>query len=85
VIYEALSYGCPVIVSDQTPWTGLEQKEIGWDIQLSNKFKFTEVLNTCISMDIKSYSKMSENAFLFAREYADKDTAVTDTIKMFNS
>ena len=34
VILESLSAGCPVIISDQTPWRNLHEKGIGWNIQI---------------------------------------------------
>ena len=35
-IYESLHAGCPVIISDQTPWRNLESVFAGWDISLLN-------------------------------------------------
>jgi len=34
VILESLSAGRPVLISDQTPWKGLEKEECGWDVPL---------------------------------------------------
>src|SRR4029077_18366186 len=31
-IVEALAAGCPLVTSDQTPWTALRQRGIGWDL-----------------------------------------------------
>lgn len=36
VIAEALSAGTPVLLSDQTPWRGLHNKGVGWDLPLEN-------------------------------------------------
>jgi glycosyltransferase involved in cell wall biosynthesis len=30
-IFEALAVGCPVLISDQTPWKNLQEKKAGWD------------------------------------------------------
>jgi glycosyltransferase involved in cell wall biosynthesis len=35
VICEALSAGCPVLISDQTPWRHLQEEGAGWDIPLA--------------------------------------------------
>ena len=35
VILEALVAGCPVLTSDRTPWRGLQDIEVGWDLPLS--------------------------------------------------
>ena len=34
VILESLSAGRPVLISDQTPWRGLEEEKCGWDLKL---------------------------------------------------
>ena len=36
VFIEALAAGCPLIISNRTPWLELEKKGIGWDIPLEN-------------------------------------------------
>ena len=30
-IVEAWAHGCPVLISDRTPWRGLEAHNVGWD------------------------------------------------------
>ena len=35
VIVEALAAGCPILISDQTPWRDLEKEGVGWDLPLS--------------------------------------------------
>lgn len=63
VISEALIGGCPVIISDQTPWRDLEQKQAGWDIGLANKEKFKHVLHSCVIETQEDYMEHSEKAF----------------------
>jgi len=43
-IFEALSLGIPVLVSDQTSWRDLEQERAGWDLNLSQPDQFRAVL-----------------------------------------
>jgi len=47
VIAEALSVGCPVIISNQTPFSDAEQYLAGWVVTLENKSGFTQAVN-CI-------------------------------------
>lgn len=51
VIAESLIVRTPVIVSDQTPWRGLEEAGIGWDIALNNEKKFVKAINRIIQMN----------------------------------
>ena len=62
VILEALCTGCPVLISDQTPWRDLEEKGVGWDLPLSKPEMFREVLQRCVDMNNEEYVKWSERA-----------------------
>jgi glycosyltransferase involved in cell wall biosynthesis len=62
IIAEALASGCPLIISDRTPWINLEEKGIGWDLPLDNKIKWLDTLRYCINLDNDSYSKLAINA-----------------------
>lgn len=73
IIAEALASGCPLIISDKTPWINLEEKGIGWDLPLDDKAKWIDTLNHCISLDNKSYCELAANA----RNYLNKWLADT--------
>lgn len=62
VIAESLANGCPIIISDQTPWRKCQEKGIGWDIPI-DKEQFLNTLSEAVSMDPINYMKMVENAY----------------------
>src|SRR5699024_2078193 len=64
VISESLISGTPVIISNQTPWKNLEQKQVGWDISLQSKNIFVKVLKKALSLEQDKYQIMSEAAFM---------------------
>jgi glycosyltransferase involved in cell wall biosynthesis len=66
VISEALSAGCPVLISDQTPWRNLEAERVGWDIPLDQPERFHAVLRECVEGDQQWFSVLSENATKYA-------------------
>lgn len=66
VFIEALAAGCPILISDNTVWTDIEEKKVGWQIPLDRPERFVEAINACIAMDAQEYSQMSSRA----REYA---------------
>ncbi len=72
VILEALLAGCPVLISDRTPWRGLESKGAGWDLPLDNPEQFQAVLQHCIQMDAQSHSALSERARDYGLQYYKK-------------
>lgn len=49
-IAEALQAGCPVVISDRTPWRHLEELGVGWDLPLGDPAAFTRVLQHCADM-----------------------------------
>ena len=77
VILEALCSGCPVLISDRTPWRSLEGKGIGWDITLDRPEMFRKVIQTCIDMDSVEHKKWSERA----REYGLQVTKDEKTVE----
>ncbi|MCY7346014.1 MAG: glycosyltransferase family 4 protein [Pyrinomonadaceae bacterium] len=69
VFVEALAVGCPLLISDRTPWTNLESRQIGWDVPLEESAKWVEKINYCISLDNITYTKLSANARSFAADW----------------
>lgn len=69
VISEALAAGCPVLLSDQTPWRGLAAKGAGWDLPLGSPEKFRAALERAVAMDEKEFAAASEAARRFARDF----------------
>jgi len=49
VIAEALGAGCPVLLSDRTPWRGLHPAGAGWDFPLEDAGLFRNVLEECVA------------------------------------
>jgi glycosyltransferase involved in cell wall biosynthesis len=68
-ILEAMAAGCPVVISDQTPWRDLAAKQIGWDIPLCDRVAWRAVLQECIDMEQTAYQRLSEAARLFAIQW----------------
>ena len=66
VFIEALAAGCPLLISDRTPWRDLDEKQIGWDIPLENQEKWRKKINDCITLDDETYSNMSASARNFS-------------------
>lgn len=70
VIIEALLHGCPIIISDQTPWRNLVQENIGWDIPLDQEDTFVKTISEAINMSSEDYHQKSEKAVLYAQKMA---------------
>jgi glycosyltransferase involved in cell wall biosynthesis len=68
VIAEALAAGCPVLISDNTPWTGLEEKGVGWEIPLSDVAGFQVVLRSLADMTHEAFARLSRRAQAYGRQ-----------------
>jgi glycosyltransferase involved in cell wall biosynthesis len=82
VFLEAMAAGCPLIISDRTPWLNLQEKKLGWDLPLENPEEWLKVLNKCIQMDELNYSKLSANARNFACEWLQNSEIEESTLRM---
>lgn len=60
-IAEALVHGIPVIISDRTPWRGLEAAGVGWDLPLTTD-AFVPILRRACAMDEGEYRRLCESA-----------------------
>lgn len=83
VISEALIGGCPVIISDQTPWRKLEDIGVGWDIELYNKRKYISSLQYCIDMNQDEYNQISKQAFDYAKMSSNSPEDIKRHVSLF--
>lgn len=75
VIAESLACGCPVLLSDTTPWNMLEEFGAGWVIPLNQKQKYISILQYAIDMTNNDWTKLSDNAIeLYLKEQKKEDT-----------
>lgn len=83
VISEALIGGCPLIISDQTPWRGLEELSVGWDIALSDEDKFRKVLKHCMDLSKEEYTSLSMNAFEYGKKHSNSQDDISKAYELF--
>ena len=55
VIVEALLSQCLIVISDQTPWTDINNNG-GWALPLEDDGEFVEILNKIVNMNEEEYS-----------------------------
>ena len=83
VIYEAISIGRPVIISDQTPWRNLDKRKAGFDVDISSHTQLQQALETAYAMNSKEWMKYCNGALRLA-EIAHEE-ARSKTIKLFSN
>ncbi len=82
-IYECLSAGRPVIISDQTPWQNLERLGAGFDIAQEDKAGFLHALSTFYKMGQNDFNCRCMQAYSTAKDYLDKHEFKKDYLEMF--
>lgn len=83
VILEALNAGCPVLTSDQTPWSQLAARQAGWSLPLSEPEQFHRALNELISMDQTAFGEMSQRARNYASDFSENPDLVRASRDLF--
>ena len=85
VFIEALASGCPLIISNTTPWRNLAQAGVGWDLSLDKPQQWIEVLNECAAMDNDEYQKISARARDFAVQWLSDPAIETSNIQVLEA
>lgn len=75
VILEAMTAGCMILISDQTPWRGLAEKKVGWDIALSKQDRFKEILQICVAMSDDEFMAWSNCATIYAQNFIESHSS----------
>lgn len=83
VIFEALSAGCIPVISDQTPWQGIQERNAGFVLALDDPDSFTMTLEQIAAMPGEMRNKMAENAVMYAREKLNDSRKETGYRKIF--
>lgn len=80
---ESLTAGRPLLISDRTPWRGLEADRAGWDLPLDRPEAFTQAVERLCGMDQVTFDLWSQGAFNRGTRYLDDTTAVEESMKLF--
>ncbi|MEC5145313.1 glycosyltransferase [Chitinophaga sp. 212800010-3] len=83
IIYEALSMGCPTLISDRTPWQDLEEYKAGWVLPLDKQEKIRKTLQQCIDMSETEYRNLSDAAFAYSKDFFDRTGVLADNLNLF--
>ncbi len=83
-IVESMLHHRPVVISDKTPWNGINQADAGYAIPLADEKRFENVLEELCSMDQEQYQVLCEKAGRFIENELHIDEIVKKYIKCFN-
>jgi glycosyltransferase involved in cell wall biosynthesis len=83
VILESLSAGCPVLLSDRTPWNNIEANGAGWILPLEQRARWAEVLQDCVGMDNSSHLEMRLKTRSTAQQFDVHGSAIQQNVALF--
>lgn len=78
-IVEGMLYKRPVIISDMTPWTPINEEKAGFAISLDNPQEFEGIIEFMCNMEQDDYNAMCENA----KKYIDSQLHIEETIARY--
>jgi len=84
-IAEALAAGCPVLISDRTPWRNLEAARAGFDVPLEQPERFHEILQFFIDMDEPTHGEWHAGAQAYIKNSPWLADAVEQNRRLFLS
>jgi glycosyltransferase involved in cell wall biosynthesis len=82
-IFEALQCGCPVIISDRTPWRNLQQFGCGYDVEPSAEY-LVPVLQTALEMNNDTHQQMRLKSKLKASHNINVANRISNALKVFS-
>lgn len=83
-IVESLWCGCPVLISDQTPWKDLEKESCGFAFPLVEEEKFLSALLQYIDYDQEKFDQASLMAHNYIQKKLDLESIKQQYIKLFD-
>jgi glycosyltransferase involved in cell wall biosynthesis len=83
-IIEAMSMGCPVLISDTTPWNDIPSAKAGWVITLSQQSTWLACLKEAHELDDDMYNVYSANARNYVKAKFDHVQIKNAYLNLFN-
>ena len=81
-IFEALSTGVPVLISDQTPWRHLAAANAGWDLPLADVTRWVEAIETFATWPTQRRTELRRGATNLAHRWFRESGAVERSAEM---
>jgi len=83
-ILESMMSGCPVIISDRTPWRDLEKNGCGFDIPLEKIEVFQEKIAELAGLDQGAFDSLTHRTLQFIEDYTKSPAALKENYALFN-
>ena len=82
VIAEALEAGCPVLISDQTPWSDVNKFDAGWSFSLEERGEFQRALREIYEMGDDKFQIIRNATIQYAKSKINSSSTI-ETYRTF--
>ncbi len=83
-IFEALALGKPVLISDQTPWRGLQAAGAGWDLALDKPGLFRDAIGEAGAFGQEEYERRVRSTRKYLQDYIARLNLKDEYQKLFS-
>jgi glycosyltransferase involved in cell wall biosynthesis len=84
VCIEALAAGSPLLLSDGTIWTDVQNHNAGWSIPLEDVSAWNNQIENCLNMNDSEYKRMSAAARSYSLEWLAEPKHAQETAKILD-
>lgn len=84
VLVESMLAGCPVITSDQVPWTDVNDSNAGWSISLNQRSEFISAIENLSNMSADEFNTLRSSCIQYISQKVDFVTTKRKYIDCFS-
>ncbi len=82
-IVEAWANGCPVVISQNTPWRDLKAKKIGWDVDISDPANLVNAIQEGVHIEVSDYLEMVNASYNYFKNEISEEGIIEANRKLF--
>ena len=84
-ILESFINSRPVIISDKTPWKGLHNLHVGFDLPLDNPDNFSRTIDLMANINNKDFNMLCTDCFEFSQKICSNPELESKYSVLFSS
>ena len=83
-IFESYAIGRPVLISNKTPWLNLNEKQAGWEVDITRESCLVNYIEEAAMWTQQEFDAYCMGAWLVANNYISNPKLIEDYNKLFN-
>lgn len=83
-IYEALSVGLPVLISDNTPWNDIAEHNVGWEYSLGSRSEFVKKIEELYAWSPAQHRDVAKRAVEYSKNVSQDAGVIKQNLDLFN-